>query len=76
MSNIGPVVSRHGLVRHGVVNHATAYWNLSATTLYEHTISGGHGRLAPGGALAVLTGQHTGRSPRDKFIVKEPRLRE
>ena len=72
MSDIGPVVSRHGLVRHGVVNHATAHWNLGATALYEHTIRGGHGRLAPGGALVVYTGQHTGRSPNDKFIVQEP----
>jgi phosphoenolpyruvate carboxykinase (ATP) len=71
VSDIGPVVSRHGLARHGIVNHATAYWNLGASALYEHTVRGGHGRLAPGGALVVYTGQHTGRSPKDKFIVQE-----
>ena len=71
MSNIGPAVSRHGLGRHGILNHATAHWNLGTAALYEHTVRRGRGRLAPGGALAVNTGQHTGRSPRDKFIVKE-----
>ena len=68
----GPVVSRHGLRQHGVVNYSEAFWNLSAGALYEHTIRGGVGRLAQGGSLVVLTGQHTGRSPKDKFIVEEP----
>ncbi len=72
MSDIGPVISRHGLARHGIANFATAHWNLGAPALYEHTVRGGHGRLAPGGALVAYTGQHTGRSPLDKFIVDEP----
>ena len=72
MSDIGPVVSRHGLARHGIVNHATAYWNLGASALYEHTVRRGEGSLAEGGALVVRTGVHTGRSPNDKFIVDDP----
>ncbi len=72
MGELGPVISRHGLARHGIANPANAHWNLNATALYEHTIRGGHGRLAPGGALVVETGEHTGRSPLDKFIVDEP----
>jgi phosphoenolpyruvate carboxykinase (ATP) len=72
LSDIGQVVSRNGLARHGIVNHANAFWNLGAPTLYEHTLARGQGRLAPGGALVVRTGQHTGRSPLDKFIVEEP----
>ncbi|MFQ5773750.1 MAG: phosphoenolpyruvate carboxykinase [Kiloniellaceae bacterium] len=72
MSNFGPVVSRHGLDRHGIANFAAAYWNLGVPALYEHALQRGAAKLASGGALVVNTGQHTGRSPRDKFIVDEP----
>ncbi len=69
MTNLGPVVSRHGLERHGIGNFAAAHGNLAAPALYQHTWRRGEGRLAEGGALVVLTGQHTGRSPNDKYIV-------
>jgi len=72
VNSIGPVFSRHGLEHQGLTNIATAYWNLSAPALYEHTLRRNLGHLARGGPLVVYTGQHTGRSPNDKFIVKEP----
>jgi phosphoenolpyruvate carboxykinase (ATP) len=68
----GPVVSRYGLNNHGIGNYNTAFWNLSAPALTEVTLRNGDGTLAQGGALVVLTGQHTGRSPKDKFTVEEP----
>lgn len=40
--------------------------------LVEHIVSGGEGRLGNGGAVLVETGDHTGRSPNDKFIVGGP----
>ena len=76
MANHGPVVSRYGLGHHGLADAAEAHWNLRTAALYEHAIGRGEGRLAPGGAFAVLTGQHTGRSPNDKFIVEEPSTRD
>jgi len=45
--------------------------NSSEIALYETAIAAGEGRLAATGALAVETGQHTGRSARDKFIVRD-----
>ena len=72
MSNIGPAVSRYGLSNHGIRHKKTAYWNLSVPALTEMTLRSGQGALAEGGALVCLTGQHTGRSPKDKFMVEEP----
>src|SRR3954454_19888776 len=46
--------------------------NLSTAELYEDAIRAGEGIVAAEGPLVVRTGKHTGRSPQDKFIVKEP----
>lgn len=45
--------------------------NLGAAALYEEAIRRGEARLARSGALSVETGAHTGRSPDDKFIVRD-----
>src|SRR3989441_5088776 len=47
-------------------------WNLSTAALYEEAIRKQEGLIAAEGPLACRTGQHTGRSPNDKFIVREP----
>jgi phosphoenolpyruvate carboxykinase (ATP) len=46
--------------------------NLSTAELYEYAIRNGEGVVAAAGPLVVRTGKHTGRSPQDKFIVREP----
>ena len=56
---------------HGVINTNSVSWNLAAEPLYEATIRCNHGKLSIGGALVVDTGKHTGRSPKDKFLVEE-----
>jgi phosphoenolpyruvate carboxykinase (ATP) len=46
--------------------------NLSSAALYEAAARDGEGMIAAEGPLVVSTGTHTGRSPKDKFIVREP----
>ncbi|MEN9334242.1 MAG: phosphoenolpyruvate carboxykinase [Bacteroidota bacterium] len=55
----------------GLKNLATAFWNLSPAELVEETISLEQGSLTSTGAIAIDTGEFTGRSPKDKFIVKD-----
>ena len=50
---------------------AKARWNLSSPALYEEAVRRGEGLIAAHGPLVCRTGQHTGRSPNDKFIVRE-----
>lgn len=63
--------SQFGLENHGLTNLNSVYWNLSPADLVEHAIRRQEGILSPDGALVVNTGQHTGRSPNDKFVVQE-----
>ncbi len=61
-----------GLEGHGIRNVARVYWNLSVPALYEEAVRRREGLMAADGPLVCRTGQHTGRSPNDKFIVREP----
>ena len=51
---------------------STVHVNLSTAELIERAVAQGEGRLASHGALVVKTGERTGRSPKDRFIVDEP----
>ncbi len=53
----------------GLANVAAAYWNLTPAELVEEAISRGEGTLVDTGALAADTGEFTGRSPKDRFVV-------
>jgi phosphoenolpyruvate carboxykinase (ATP) len=67
----GPRNKAFGLDRAGLTDPGEVYWNSSPARLYEQAVRRGEGMVAHGGALAVTTGQHTGRSARDKFIVRD-----
>jgi phosphoenolpyruvate carboxykinase (ATP) len=69
MSKNGP--HAHGLEQHGFRNPKTVNWNVTPARLYEIAIARDEGRLAKHGPLVVLTGEHTGRSASDKFVVRD-----
>src|SRR2546429_2967990 len=60
-----------GLEREGIRTDRVK-WNLSAAALYEEAVRKQEGLIAADGPLVCRTGQHTGRSPNDKFVVREP----
>lgn len=63
------MMSRKALEEYGLVNLGNVNWNLSPPVLIEHALARKEGVLASNGAFAATTGPHTGRSPKDKFIV-------
>ena len=60
-----------GLEREGIATDRVR-WNLSTAALYEEAVRREEGLIAAEGPLACRTGAHTGRSPNDKFVVREP----
>ena len=69
---IATVPGRGSLAAHGIEPAGEVHWHPTVSQLYMHTLVRGDGRLAEGGSIVVDTGIHTGRSPKDKFIVREP----
>jgi phosphoenolpyruvate carboxykinase (ATP) len=61
-----------GLEDHGIATTGAVHWQPTTSQLYTHALARGEAVLAEGGPLVVDTGVHTGRSPKDKFIVREP----
>src|SRR4029077_6971619 len=59
-----------GLDREGIQTDRVR-WNLSPAALYEEAVRRQEGLIAAGGPLSCRTGQHTGRSPNDKFVVRD-----
>jgi phosphoenolpyruvate carboxykinase (ATP) len=71
MKEIGLKSTSASLSDIGLHNVKTAYWNLSPAELVQEAIIRGEGTLADSGALAADTGKFTGRSPKDRFVVKD-----
>jgi phosphoenolpyruvate carboxykinase (ATP) len=53
------------------INDAKAHWNLSPEDLSKAAVEKGMADVAASGAIAVHTGEFTGRSPKDRFIVED-----
>ncbi len=70
MSVISPGSSKT-LEQLGLVNLGNIYWNATTPQLYEEIVKRHEGVVAHLGPVVVRTGHHTGRSPNDRFIVKD-----
>jgi phosphoenolpyruvate carboxykinase (ATP) len=64
-------VPQHGLESQGIKTVAKLHWNLGTAPLVEAAIEHGEGELTAHGALLVDTGKFTGRSVKDKYIVRD-----
>jgi phosphoenolpyruvate carboxykinase (ATP) len=56
----------------GITPAGAVHWNLVAPHLAQHAVRRGEGVLADMGPFVAVTAPHTGRSPNDKFVVREP----
>jgi phosphoenolpyruvate carboxykinase (ATP) len=60
-----------GIDQSGLTTTGTVSYNLDEARLYEESIRRGEAEITAQGALVARTGAHTGRSPKDKFVVRD-----
>ncbi|MCI5040259.1 MAG: phosphoenolpyruvate carboxykinase [Donghicola eburneus] len=72
----GRVNPQHRLEDQGISELGNVYYNLMEPALVEAAVKNNEGRLGRGGAFLVTTGKHTGRSPKDKFVVRTPSVED
>jgi len=71
MEQSGFHISKNGIDGQGLGKAKAVHWNLRPAEIYEMALARGEGEIAGSGPLLVKTGQHTGRSAQDKFIVRD-----
>ncbi|MEO0920052.1 MAG: phosphoenolpyruvate carboxykinase (ATP), partial [Pseudomonadota bacterium] len=71
MNTHGTFNEANGLEKFGIQTSGQVYYNLSEAELYEYAVIRGEAKISADGPLVAYTGEHTGRSPKDKFIVKD-----
>jgi phosphoenolpyruvate carboxykinase (ATP) len=64
--------SRMDLTSQGLTPNGVVHWNLIAPELFQAAARRNEGEFADMGPFVAVTSPHTGRSPNDKFVVKEP----
>ncbi|MDQ6828041.1 MAG: phosphoenolpyruvate carboxykinase (ATP), partial [Gemmatimonadota bacterium] len=67
-----PTTDRRTLEKQGLHPKGELHWNYIAPELIQAAIRREEGQLADMGPFCAVTTPHTGRSPNDKFVVKEP----
>ena len=76
MNELGLVPKTSNLKELGLGNIDKAHWNLTPEQLTQTALDLGQGRLSDTGALVINTGEFTGRSPKDRFIVFDEKTEE
>ncbi len=71
MKHTGTHVNEAALTALGLEKAQLLNWNWPNASLYEEAVRRGEGKVADHGPLVVKTGQHTGRSATDKFVVRD-----
>ncbi len=74
--NQGRVNPAQTLETQGISELAEVHYNYREPALIEAALKRGEGTLGKGGAFLVTTGTHTGRSPKDKFVVRSPSVED
>ncbi|QYZ69687.1 phosphoenolpyruvate carboxykinase [Neotabrizicola shimadae] len=72
----GRVNPAQTLETQGITGLGTVYYNQIEPALVQAAIGRGEGTLGKGGAFLCTTGQFTGRSPKDKFVVRTPSVED
>ncbi|TKT82780.1 phosphoenolpyruvate carboxykinase [Aquamicrobium sp. LC103] len=73
MKELGVRNPGNGIDSIGLKTSGTVHYNFGPADLVEEAIRRGEAKLTAHGALVADTGQHTGRSPKDKFVVRDAR---
>jgi len=68
---VGENFSTSGPENHGFSSLNSVSWNLGQEDIYKIILERGEGKVSKDGAMVVATGVHTGRSAKDKFVVRE-----
>lgn len=69
-------MSELNLAKWGIINPTAVHHNMSVAQLTQKAVARGEGILSETGALSVMTGKYTGRSPEDRFISDEPSIHD
>ncbi len=76
MADIGPYISSFGINNQGLTGNSSIHWNQTAPQLYEAGLRRQEGVLSIDGAFVTETGEYTGRSPKDKFMIEDPAIQD
>lgn len=76
MNEYGLKSQKSGLEVAGIKKMKEAYWNMSPAELIEASLVNQEGHLTDTGALMCDTGRFTGRSPKDRYIVKDDQTKD
>ncbi len=71
MKHDGHNIKAESFAASGIADAVVVHWNLSTPELYTAALNRGEAQLAHMGPLVVDTGRYTGRSPKDKYIVRD-----